>query len=306
MDANTFEDIKTDPEDITIKARDILIKPDYADGDLIYIDNIKNLEGPHPARIDMNIMCYVTTGRLTARLNNESFDMHAGGFFICPPNYTLSSMMVTPDFEYRAICVNNKTLQSYLRNNMDVWNNVIYIQKKYVFYFSDVFNEVFRKLLELMNVLLKATSTPETEKMRHDFANGVASLMLNGFCNQLRLIKEEPEAKPAKGGQGIFNRFLDILQHSAVKHQSVNFYASQLCISPKYLTTVCKAYSGKSAYAWISEYTLSDINYYLRNTDLSIKEVADKVGFTNSSFFGKYVKEHFGCSPLEYRKKENS
>ncbi len=46
---------------------------------------------------------------------------------------------------------------------------------------------------------------------------------------------------------------------------------------------------------------MSDITYFLRNTDLSIKEICAKLGFPNPSFFGKYVKEHFGCTPLEYR-----
>lgn len=49
-------------------------------------------------------------------------------------------------------------------------------------------------------------------------------------------------------------------------------------------------------------------------TDLSIKEIANHLGFErstsgrllpkgrkNASFFGKYVKKHFGCSPMEYR-----
>ncbi|MBF1571957.1 MAG: AraC family transcriptional regulator, partial [Prevotella sp.] len=49
--------------------------------------------------------------------------------------------------------------------------------------------------------------------------------------------------------------------------------------------------------------TLSAITNYLRTTDLSVKEISHRLGFPNTSFFGKYVKDHLGCSPLEYRHK---
>ena len=47
---------------------------------------------------------------------------------------------------------------------------------------------------------------------------------------------------------------------------------------------------------------VEDITAYLRNTSLSVKEIAALLGFSNMSFFGKYVKTHFGVSPNDYRK----
>ncbi len=64
---------------------------------------------------------------------------------------------------------------------------------------------------------------------------------------------------------------------------------------------VCQKYSGKTASDWINEYVVQDINYYLKNTTKSIKEIADTLGFDNLSFFGKYVKQHFGSSPRGVR-----
>ena len=78
-------------------------------------------------------------------------------------------------------------------------------------------------------------------------------------------------------------------------------YARELYVTPKYLSLVCKQHSGKTALQWIEEYTLADVDYYLRSTDRSIKEVVNLLGFPNASFFGKYVKEHLGVSPMVYR-----
>ena len=86
------------------------------------------------------------------------------------------------------------------------------------------------------------------------------------------------------------------------KHRTVEYYVTRLNISSKYLTVICKKNSGKTANQWIQEYTLSAITHYLRTTEKSIKEISFLLGFLNTSFFGKYVKDHLGFSPLEYRR----
>ncbi|MFR9260817.1 MAG: helix-turn-helix domain-containing protein [Bacteroides cellulosilyticus] len=46
---------------------------------------------------------------------------------------------------------------------------------------------------------------------------------------------------------------------------------------------------------------VKDILYLLRNSQKSIKEIANELNFPNLSFFGKYVKQHLGMSPKQYR-----
>ena len=86
-----------------------------------------------------------------------------------------------------------------------------------------------------------------------------------------------------------------------MKHRTVEAYASELCISSKYLTAICKKQSGKTANDWIREQVLEDIRYYLLQSDLSIKQICDRLGFPNPSFFCKFVKDHFGMTPLQFR-----
>ena len=51
----------------------------------------------------------------------------------------------------------------------------------------------------------------------------------------------------------------------------------------------------------INEHAMEHIKYQLRNSDKSIKEIAEEFNFSNQSFFGKYVKAHLGVSPQQYR-----
>ena len=115
-------------------------------------------------------------------------------------------------------------------------------------------------------------------------------------------LTNEVRAQPnAKSSNSHFQRFLNLLHSSEVKHRTVESYANELCISPKHLSVICKKQSGKTANEWITEQVTEDIRYYLCQTDYSIKQICGLLGFPNPSFFGKYVKDHFGMTPIEFR-----
>lgn len=54
---------------------------------------------------------------------------------------------------------------------------------------------------------------------------------------------------------------------------------------------------------WIREYTEQDVRYCLTNSDRSVKEICEDLGFQDLSFFSKFCRHAFGCSPTAYRKK---
>ena len=54
----------------------------------------------------------------------------------------------------------------------------------------------------------------------------------------------------------LLRRFIELLYHKEyIKDRSLSHYASKLCITPHYLTEVCKKASGKPATYWIDRFT---------------------------------------------------
>lgn len=102
-------------------------------------------------------------------------------------------------------------------------------------------------------------------------------------------------------GEALYARFKDLLFLWRGKERRVSTYASELCVSPKYLTTVVKEVSGKTTTEWIDETVVGEIEHMLCHTQFSIKEIAIELNFPNLSFFGKYFKAHKGMSPKTYR-----
>ncbi|MBM6992868.1 MAG: AraC family transcriptional regulator [Prevotella sp.] len=276
------------------------VSPDYLDDDLMIIDNIKLLGVPGGIRPNMNIIAICTQGKLQSTMNDAPFEVHARQIFICPAETTIGDLMVSPDFEYVALCITTRALQLYLRGYISVWNEFVYVRKKRLFDMTDADMMFYEKLYDLIRLCLEYPEEDSDKNYRREVMKGFLSTSLIGLCNLLQREIQTQVVAP-KQNISLFNQFLDILQRQQVKHRPVEYYASQLCISPKYLTIICKKNSGKTANDWIREYTLADITYELRNTSQSVKEISNKLGFPNTSFFGKYVRDHLGCTPLEYR-----
>ncbi len=103
----------------------------------------------------------------------------------------------------------------------------------------------------------------------------------------------------ATSAQIIFNRFTNLLEKVSVKNRPVAWWASQMNISPKYLSAVCREVSGKSARTLIAETVIQEAVLLLQNPCLTIKEISDKLGFVNQSHFGTFFKRHTGHSPIK-------
>lgn len=98
-----------------------------------------------------------------------------------------------------------------------------------------------------------------------------------------------------------FERFMQILSRNYIQERSVGFYAEQMNLTPKYLTTVIRKASGRTATDWINSFVILEAKNLLKYSALSIQEIAYRLNFPNQSFFGKYFKNHTGLTPSAYR-----
>jgi AraC-like DNA-binding protein len=93
-----------------------------------------------------------------------------------------------------------------------------------------------------------------------------------------------------------------MVEENCKRERRVSWYAQQLSITPKYLSTAVKRISGRTAVEWIESYVTMELRVLLKNSTKSIKEITEELNFPNQSFLGKYFKEHVGMTPSAYRK----
>ena len=108
---------------------------------------------------------------------------------------------------------------------------------------------------------------------------------------------------PAVHRQKLADRFIQLVEQSDGRLRKVDYFANQLNITPKYLSTLLKETMNRRPSDIIRMFTLKAIEYRLRFTDMTMQEIANDLQFPNASFFGTYFKGHKGMTPLEYRTK---
>lgn len=101
----------------------------------------------------------------------------------------------------------------------------------------------------------------------------------------------------------VLNRFIESLYAHFHRERTVQFYADLQHLSPYYFSTIIKSRSGKSAMQWIETVTMTFARQYLENSDLNLKQISDRLHFSDQSTFGRYFKQREGCSPSMYRNK---
>ena len=275
----------------------------YSDNDIVVVDSIQQFEEINTAHVAMNAVVICTNGKVQAQMNGIQMELHKNQVAIVPQNVTVTDVMVSPDFNLKAMFLTNRILRSFLREKIDIWNDMMYIHRQYIVTMDEdeiLFYTHFYDMLTL--TIAKGKDNP----LHTDVIQSLLRSAILGLCGAMKwMLSDDNQLSTVNSqlstGKSHFQRFLDLLHSNDVKRHTVESYASELCISSKYLTAVCKKNSGKTANEWITEHVLEDIRYYLKQTNLSIKQICDRLGFPNPSFFGKYVKDHFGMTPLEFR-----
>jgi AraC-like DNA-binding protein len=96
-------------------------------------------------------------------------------------------------------------------------------------------------------------------------------------------------------------RFIQLLHDNFRKEHEVTYYASELCVSPVFLTRAMKKVTRKTAGQWINEVLAAESRILLRKPGSSIKEIAYELCFSDHASFSKFFKKNTGMSPSKYK-----
>jgi AraC-like DNA-binding protein len=89
-------------------------------------------------------------------------------------------------------------------------------------------------------------------------------------------------------------------EHYANLHE-VAAYADKLNLTPGYLNDVVKQQSGKTAITHIHNRLTVEAKRRLLHTELSVKQIADELGFEDAAYFNRFFKRINDVTPITYR-----
>ena len=273
----------------------------YNDGEIYFADNIKSIPGLMK-QFKVNFIAYVmvTEGRLSLDLNGVSYQLERNCSLFVDRKMVIDNVMHTENFSC-IICAMSTDI-GFGFFNKSLIQSIMHIIANPVIKMDQAEVDLMMKYYEL---LVFKMDHQELNMGRETVRDIIRCFAYDLLSNLNKHIDTDDDDDMLRQSDRIYHRFMLLLAENTNVNRSVKSYADELCVSPKYLTSVCRRHSEYTVSELIATSIVSRIKQLLLYSDLSIKEVATEMGFDNLSFFGKYVRKHLGLSPNHYRKANN-
>lgn len=252
-----------------------------------------------PCRIDAFIIGVGTEGETSVSFNLHEFRLKKDSMFIFTPKNILQ---VNSQQYFKADVI--ATSPDFMRRiNIDIKNMMPLFLKFVENPTLALTPEESRSMRGMIAQIERETRGPETH-FSFDIVSGlIAATIYKVGDIMYHYLAEHPEGQNNSHNRAeeYFKQFTHLLGEHFREERSVGFYARQLCITPKYLTTLIKRISGQSVSEWIDNYVILEAKTLLKYSTMSIQEIAYYLNFPNQSFFGSYFKRNTGMSPSQYK-----
>ena len=151
------------------------------------------------------------------------------------------------------------------------------------------------------NILLSHTDPDNIyhQRIQYLLCQSAIFELLAWIDEQMRSTPVNSPASDRK--QQLMLEFMRLLQETKGRERSASWYAEKLCITTKYLQSICRNTVQSTPTDIIDKIAIAEIKSLLSNTNMSIKEIAADMCFSSASSFCKYFHRLTGMSALSYR-----
>lgn len=250
------------------------------------------------------LFLFVRRGKLSVGFDNQDFTAGEGTVFAIPP--TITARICSDNWdkaELTAAYMSREFLQT-LNFSLSAFSGPVVIEHSApVCHVLPDDAEILDRYLNLLSMTARKASYPKL--MRHCASNLCVAMLYHCiamFMRQLEISGTRMESRNQKTRNTHVRNFIRMVHANFTSERSVSYYASELCVSPKYLSALVKEATGRTAARWIEDYVIMEAKNLLRYSGKNVQQVAYALNFANQSAFGKYFKHLTGMSPTEFLK----
>ena len=248
-----------------------------------------------------------TEGMAQFDYDRTTYKIRKNDMFIILRHSVADNFMASADFNCRQIWFTRSETWNVDMQGKKSITDLVYLKYHPKFTTTESDADLLDRYFQLVCMRMRDTSPV----LHHDLVRSLVGTMLLEILCIARRNEQDAELRgEGKGsmqntlhGEQLAHLYLQIVEQSDGRIRRVDEFARQLNVTPKYLSRLLRETLNCKPSDIISLYTEKAIEYRLRFTDMTMQQIADDLHFANPSFFGKYVKEHLGMTPMEYRMK---
>ena len=280
----------TEPDREDARAKVESIEEDFILAQELTVDDKELIE--ELCRSDNTKIIVCQSGAVELRIDMQCTTIESPAMMILTPERRIEPLSISPNFGAIFISMSDRFIDMLNINSraqmfMTLRNNPV-IQ------FDTNIMSAVESYRELISRSLSHTQNPYRMEVVENFTR--AFFYACGFY-----FHEFVGKRTSTYQDSIVEKFIVLVRENYRMHRRIGFYADKLCITPKYLSEICKKVSGHSANFWINRYTSLDISRQLRDKSLTFVQISDMFHFSSPGYFSRYVQNNLGMSPSDYR-----
>jgi AraC family transcriptional regulator, transcriptional activator of pobA len=154
----------------------------------------------------------------------------------------------------------------------------------------------FEALLRALDDELRRPAGPESSQLRGHLIS-VVLLWLERWYDADRAHRPDSDEAEVQ----LLRRFIRMLERDYAGHHDAGHYADELRVPLAALSRALTQVTGRGTKELVLDRVMSEAARLLRFTDLTVQQVALRVGYDDPLYFSRAFKRHFGDSPMAYR-----
>ena len=254
----------------------------------------------NPHKFDFFMFVKHTAGSAVVKIDMAEFVMDKPCNFIkLGPGQIVSIEKVSEDFDAEIIIMSKRFVEGlmvFVNGSVPIRFNVFRgVPVEHIDDGESEKNIASDILYKAVRNILKDTGNPFRLQV-------VQHIIMALFYSSEHVRELEPNDTVRTNADIITKEFLKHVKDNFRKERQLQFYADQLCITPRYLSRVVKECTGSSAAEWIERSVVLEARALLKSTNMTVQQISDELNFPSQTFFGKYFKRRVGMSPKEYRR----
>lgn len=254
----------------------------------------------YPCRFDVFVIAVCSNGSAEVSSDLQQYSVKKNDIFLIGPN-NIVQMLSKNGLEAHVLAISTEQIRRIHINTKNMLPLLIKASSSPLIRASELEAESLIELIGYIDRTVEGEKTTFTE----DIVSGLVSSTIYKVGElMLRHSSSEDSSSTLSKNRAdeYFKQFMVLLRANYKKHRFVSFYAEQMCITPKYLTTLIKRMSGRSVSDWVDDYVVLEAKTLLKYSNMSVQEISYYLNFPNQSFFGSYFKRNTGMSPNQYKK----
>jgi AraC-like DNA-binding protein len=271
------------------------VKKSVVGDDLMLICNVTTLpcyEYPIKPGCVMSVHCF--SGSVELSVNMTDWKLEKEQSLTVQPDNMVQFHSVSDDFSAIVGFISIKLFDNFELDNKLKTSSYIYARRVPIRQLKQVDTEVMKNYCSIIELIAGMHDNPYQLQIMK-----MLLLAIFYITASLQQIQDYVKTTHSRTEQ-YFEKFHDLLLIHYRQSKNVKFYAEKMCLNAKYLSSLIKDISQKTASEWIDGYVMLEAKALIKLKDATIQEISDQLGFPDQSTFGKYFKRHAGVSPKEY------